>query len=49
MTCGSLYEHSLPFRRTEAVQQRWCLTSVSQYRQLEREVVKGLPMTDFTS
>src|SRR5437762_13756931 len=25
MTCGSLYEHSLPLRRTEAVQQRWCL------------------------
>src|SRR6058998_1366176 len=24
MTCGSLYEHSLPLRRTEAVQQRWC-------------------------
>src|SRR5438034_2454932 len=40
MTCGSLYEHSLPLRRTEAVQQRWCLTSVSQYRQLELDVVK---------
>src|SRR2546425_10588029 len=47
MTCGSLYEHSLPFRRTEAVLQRCSLTTMAQDRQPELEALQDLPLSAF--